>query len=165
MAYVKISDPYVIDLTAWHQVINVVNQHSDAISALTNNFGGSGTATYNISDYAHRFDLGSNAIIFGRASTMYTDATTGTGNNIMYYNTINFADSATGTQSFSGTPIVTCTAVSGGGSAVPSAANNDVIVSIYQVSSDSFSYRIWRSGTTKNTTGQVYVNWIAIGPS
>ena len=38
MAYIKISDPNIIDLSAWHQVINVVNQHSDSITAITNNF-------------------------------------------------------------------------------------------------------------------------------
>ena len=43
MPYVKISDPNIIDLAAWHQVINVINQHSDTLSAITNNFGIQGT--------------------------------------------------------------------------------------------------------------------------
>ena len=165
MSYVKISDPYVIDLTAWHQVINVVNQHSDTINAITNNFGGAGTVNYNISDYAHRFDMGSQVILFGRATSTSADTPVGTGSSQMYYNTINFADSATGTQSFSNTPIVILTAQSGGGSAVPTTANNDVVVSLYQVDSDKFSYRLYRPGTTKNISGTVYVNWMAIGPS
>ena len=47
MSYVKISDPAVIDLAAWHQVISVVNQHSDTITAITNNFGANQSYTDN----------------------------------------------------------------------------------------------------------------------
>ena len=46
MAYVKISDPNIIDIAAWQQMVNVVNQHTDSITAITNNFNGVGsTAT------------------------------------------------------------------------------------------------------------------------
>ena len=87
MAYVKISDPYVIDLTAWHQVINVVNQHSDSLSAITNNFGGTGASVdYSLTDTAHRFDIGSMQILFGRATSTSSDSPTG-GTTSMYYNT------------------------------------------------------------------------------
>ena len=108
--------------------------------------------------------MGSMSILFGRATSTSADSPTG-GTTSMYYNTVNFADSATGTQSFNGTPIVTITAQSGGGSSTPSSANEDVIASIYAVNSDSFSYRLFRSGSSKPITGTVYVNWVAIGPS
>ena len=39
MPYVKISDPSIIDLAAWHNVITVVNQHDDLLTAITNNYG------------------------------------------------------------------------------------------------------------------------------
>lgn len=68
MAYVKISDPAIIDIAAWHQLIQVVNQHSDAIAAISNNFGSSLSVTgTDGDDWRSTFDLGSQMIHFGRA--------------------------------------------------------------------------------------------------
>lgn len=68
MSYVKISDPAIIDIAAWHQLIQVVNQHGDAIAAITNNFGSSLSITDTDGDnWMSTFDLGSQMIHFGRA--------------------------------------------------------------------------------------------------
>jgi hypothetical protein len=75
MPYIKISDPNIIDLSSWHQVINVVNQHSDSITAITNNFGAQGTGTTDwdsSADYAHEFDAGSQKIIYGRTKVTFS---------------------------------------------------------------------------------------------
>ena len=70
MPYVKISDPNIIDLAAWNQLINVVNQHSDSINSITNNFGttGTGSIDWNADNaYAAReFTAGSEKIVYGR---------------------------------------------------------------------------------------------------
>ena len=34
MSYIKISDPAIMDLAGIHQIINVVNQHSDYLNVL-----------------------------------------------------------------------------------------------------------------------------------
>ena len=39
MAYVKISDPAIIDLAGIQQIINIVNQHSDYLNVLINKLG------------------------------------------------------------------------------------------------------------------------------
>jgi hypothetical protein len=66
MAYIKISDPKIIDLPTIHQIINVVNQHSDNISALTNNFGSilSGATTVGATTM-YQYDMSSQQILYG----------------------------------------------------------------------------------------------------
>jgi hypothetical protein len=66
MAYIKISDPKIIDLPTIHQIINVVNQHSDNISALTNNFGSilSGATTSGATTM-YQYDMSSQQILYG----------------------------------------------------------------------------------------------------
>ena len=73
MAYIKISDPKIIDLPTIHQIINVVNQHSDNISALTNNFGSiySGSTTSGAST-EYQYDISSQQIIYGK--TLFNNA-------------------------------------------------------------------------------------------
>ena len=71
MPYVKISDPNTIDLASWQQVVNVVNQHSDSISAITNNFGAQNPtqSEWNTTeDFAYEYDPNSQKIIFGRTA-------------------------------------------------------------------------------------------------
>ena len=156
MPYIKISDPSVIDIAAWHQVINVVNQHSDSINALTNNFGvAKAVPDYSAENYSYQYDPGSQKIIYGRAKITPTQAEN---NGTEWYGTITFSDD------FGATPIVTATSYSGNTSNAVSTANDDVIVSVYNVSSTGFKYRIFRSGTTKLPAGTVYINWIAVGP-
>jgi hypothetical protein len=179
MSYVKISDPAVIDLAAWHQVISVVNQHSDTITAITNNFGakGSGTTDYSSDLYAHEFNSASQKILFGRASAYNSVSghTTTSSSGPDWYATVSFVDSTAGTTGFSGLPVVTATVWSGNASpGSVSQANHDIIISVFNVGLTSFSYRLYRSISVTNTsnvtttavpiTGTVYINWTAIGP-
>jgi hypothetical protein len=69
MPYVKISDPNTIDLASWQQVVNVVNQHSDSINAITNNFGAQNPVQPNLDgteDFAYEYDPNSQKLIYGR---------------------------------------------------------------------------------------------------
>jgi len=166
VSYIKISDPNIIDLAAWHQVINVINQHSDSLAAITNNFGVSSSVTWDAAGYAHQYDPASQAIIFGRASNRTADS----GVAGVYYGSVTFADSATGTNSFSGTPIVTATIFTGNATTV-AATLEDVVINVYNVSSTGFKYRLFKTGTgTTDTThtissgSTIYINWMAIGP-
>jgi hypothetical protein len=166
MPYIKITDPGIIDISAWHQVINVVNQHSDSITAITNNFGaqGSGVVDWNATDYAHEFNSGNQKIIYGRASSAagtYDSATA------ILYGTVNLIDTISGTTAFSQTPIVTATAYSGNTSGSVSPANDDVIVSVYNITTSSFKYRLFRAKSNTSTapiSGTVFINWMALGP-
>jgi hypothetical protein len=163
MAYIKISDPSIIDLAAWHQVINVVNQHSDSLASITNNFGITSSITWSSNQYAHQYDPASQAIIFGRASS-YTPDNSNT--PTVYYGSVTFADSYTGTNSFSDTPIVTATIFTGNPSSGAQVGTtlDDLVIQIYNVNATGFYYRLYRTGTTKAVTGTVYINWMAIGP-
>ena len=160
MSYIKISDPNIIDLAAWHQVINVVNQHSDSITSLTNNFGLSSTVDWTSPSLSHQFDPASQNIIFGRATSTSSD----TPSSNVYYNTVTFANATTGASSFSAAPIVTASVYSGNTSGAVNTANVDTMISVYNVTATSFSYRLFRAEGTKAITGTVYVNWMAIGP-
>jgi hypothetical protein len=169
MPYIKISDPNIIDLSAWHQVINVVNQHSDSLTAITNNFGTNGTGTLDWTGnyYANEFNSGNQKIIYGRTfasivsgrATNYDSATT------TYYGQVLFADSTSGTSGFKSIPIITATGYTGNVTgSTPSNVNNDIVITIYNVTVDGFYYRVFRTGTTKTITGDIHINWIAIGP-
>jgi hypothetical protein len=178
MSYVKISDPAVIDLAAWHQVISVVNQHSDTITAITNNFGakGSGTTDYSADLYAHEFNSASQKILFGRATAYngVSGKTTTSSVGPDWYATVPFVDSTAGTTGFSGLPVVTATVWSGNVSSGVAKANHDIIISVFNVGLTSFSYRLYRSISVTNTLNVtttavpidsiVYINWTAIGP-
>ena len=104
MAYIKISDPNVIDLAAWQQVINVVNQHSDSITAITNNFGIQGTGETNWngeSDLSHEYDPGSQKIVYGKnkfdpTSSQITSTLASNNVKYVYYGSVVFADEVSG---------------------------------------------------------------------
>ena len=151
MPYVKISDPAILDLTAWTQVINVVNQHSDSISALTNNFGLSYSAVPEPTDplsWRSAFDFGSCIIQFGRAKNPGSQAAGGT-----------FFQYVTFPNSFSSVPIVTATVYQSGSD---KDTNSDAVVSISDLTSSGFTYRIKSPADDYGTN--IYVNWIAVGP-
>lgn len=176
MAYIKISDPNIIDLAAWHQVINVVNQHSDSITSITNKFGTSGTGETSWNgdvNIAQQYDPGSQKIIFGREKLFVSgDTPTGKANseNTMLYGDINFVDSVSGTSVFSARPMVTATMQFGYGDLgadIPS-TNSSIVVTIHNLDKDGFSFRVKdansKPGTLVALTGFFYLNWIAIGP-
>ena len=174
MPYIKISDPNIIDLAAWHQVINVINQHSDSITAITNNFGaqGSGATDWNgDANIAHQYDPGSQKIIYGKTKVVMTDLSEiqGTGNIAhMYYGDISLVDSVSGTTAFSAKPIITATATFGSTATPPPTTNAGVICTVIAVKEDKFTFRLVnaRSTTTNPVplTGYFYINWMAIGP-
>jgi hypothetical protein len=163
MGYIKISDPNIIDLGAWHQVINVVNQHSDTLNSLTNNFGKTNPTTvdYNAEAYSHLFDSGSQMIVYGRDKISTTSSHSGN----VYYKVLQVAGGSTGVPAFSSTPVVIATINDGnttvGG--VFTSSNDDAIVSVYNVSTSGFSWRVYRASNVA-ITGSFYINWIAIGP-
>lgn len=163
MPYVKISDPNVIDLAAWHQVINVINQHSDTLTAITNNFGvqGLGATDWNSSDLTHGFEAGSQKIIYGKVK-IDTAVATPSQDGTYFYGDIVFANNDSGTTAFSARPIVTAT-VQFGNTSLPT-ANRELICSLYNVQPDKFSYRVNRATGTNQLTGHFYLAWNAIGP-
>ena len=171
MPFVKISDPNIIDLAAWQQVINVVNQHTDSINAITNNFGVSASATGPIdwnsdNDVVHEFNSGTEKILYGRFKiTIATDATDY--NDQLVHGTIPFVDD--GTTVFSARPIVNATVQFGHNSYNNlDDTNYNAIVHIFAVTAEKFEYRISRAlinqVSPEELTGSFYISWQAIGP-
>jgi hypothetical protein len=174
MAYIKISDPNVIDLAAWQQVINVVNQHSDSITAITNNFGIQGTGETNWqgdSDLSHEYDPGSQKIVFGKnkfdpASSEITSSVADNNIKYVYYGVVTFQDDVSGATSFDAPPIITATIQHPSSTATP--GNSRVVVSVVAVTQSGFIYRVTNPNSTSAVgiaiTGTFFVNWMAIGP-
>lgn len=170
MPYVKISDPNIIDVAAWQQVINVVNQHSDSINAITNNFGvqGSGIVNWNSdNDVVHEYTPGSQKMLYGRTRLDTTTMESRDGDHLFWFD-IDFQDYVTGTGSFSARPIITATISTGNDTDTPSLTNAHAICTVVKATKDGFRVRLVdaRSTTTKvvKLTGYFYVNWTAIGP-
>ena len=171
MPYIKISDPNIIDLAAWHQVINVINQHSDSITSITNSFGtqGSGTTDWNGSNnIAHEYDPGSQKIIYGRTK-IDTSTASYSDNKHMFYADIDMVDSVSGTTAFSAKPIITASATFGQVASTPPAnTNSNIICTVIAVKEDQFTIRCVNSRSTPTTPvvleGSFYISWTAIGP-
>ena len=176
MAYIKISDPNIIDLAAWHQVINVINQHSDSITSITNNFGAQGTGQTSWNgdvNIAHEYDPGSQKIVFGRERLWVagdTPTAKADGENTMLYGNISFVDSVSGSSVFKARPMVTTTLQFGYGdlgASIPS-TDSSAVVTIHNLDADGFSFRIKDANSKPSSlvalSGSFYLNWIAIGP-
>jgi hypothetical protein len=175
MPYIKISDPNTIDLASWHQVVNVVNQHSDSINAITNNFGiqGNGLVDWNdgSSDFAYEYDPGSQKMLFGRTKIDTRDGsskTSSTTGDHMFYKDIEFATD-TGTGAFSAKPVVTVTGRFGDtDNNPPSLTNANVVATVIAVTNEKFTVRVVNARSTTGTpielTGFFYINWVAVGP-
>ncbi len=174
MPYVKISDPNVIDLAAWHQVINVVNQHSDSISSITNNLGGESPEAVDwngANNFVHEFDPGSQKILYGRTKldTNAMSSFTSTDDQI-FYGDIEFP--VNGNTAFSAKPIVTATIQFGHASmSALEDTNHNVIFNIFAVTDSKFSFRVTRAISEPDQvdppdplTGYFYLNWVATGP-
>lgn len=174
MPYVKISDPNVIDLAAWHQVINVVNQHSDSISSITNNLGGDSPEPVDWNgenNYVHEFDPGAQKILYGRTKleTSLMSSFTTTDDQI-FYGDIDFT--ANNNYAFKAKPIVTAT-IQFGHQSMDNLedTNHNVIFNIFGVTDSKFSYRVTRAISEPDgvnppdpLTGYFYLNWVATGP-
>lgn len=171
MPYIKISDPNVIDLAAWQQVINVVNQHSDSITAITNNFGIQGTAETQWNgalDLANQYDPATQKIIYGRVKIDTSTAQSTTGDHV-FYGDVLFTDNESGTTVFDAKPIITVTPYfSGQDDNPPSITNANVVATVIAVTEEKFTYRVTNARSTTTTpvplTQFFYLNWMAIGP-
>jgi len=170
MAYVKISDPNIIDISAWQQLINVVNQHTDSITAITNNFNGVGsTATdWTATSWSQVWDPGSQAVVYGK---IMADTSKLTAQNGVFWGTASFSDTNISSAfQFSSIPIVTATLYSGHASSGDvSSVNNSCNVTVYNITTSGFNWRISSAVTTTSTndafpTGIFYIMWTAIGP-
>jgi hypothetical protein len=185
MPYIKISDPNIIDLSAWQQVINVINQHSDTLSAITNNYGVLATGTTNWNgetEIYEEFSPGSQKMLYGRI----TINTTGDNKdpqietNKMFYQEIDFDNGATtGVAAFSAKPIVVVTASIAGTPGTPNARNAGLVCTVTETTPEKFTVRIIKARelpadvASEGTNSSVenprpsrtfYINWIAIGP-
>jgi hypothetical protein len=164
MSYVKISDPNIIDIAAWQQVINVVNEHSDSITAITNNFNGIGSASvdWTAATWSHVWDPGSQAIVYGKIKA---DTSTLTLESGVYWGTGNFSDeNISSVFTFGSIPIVTATLYSGHpSSGNVSSTNKQAVVSIYDITTAGFKWRISSLSSTP-ISGILYIMWTAIGP-
>ena len=174
MPYIKISDPNIIDLTSWHQVINVVNQHSDTISAITNNFGAQGTGATDwntASNFAHTFDVGSQQILYGKRKVVVADQVRDgkiTTYTDIIYDAIDFQDANSGASDFTQKPIITASAQFS--NTAISNTDASIVCTIFNVTNTGFSIRLRDARSTNTSTGAIplagiiYINWIAIGP-
>lgn len=157
MSYVRIPDPNIIDLAAWHQVISVVNQHSDSLAAITNDFGANYERVEDEAsgDYSVQYDVSSQKIIYGRARLLPSDSNT---DNIVWYESISFL------SPFSARPVVTATILAGNNAT--KTRNKSAIVSVYKLTENGFSYRVLLPDPTayQELDQAIWGNWIAIGP-
>jgi hypothetical protein len=175
MPYVKISDPNTIDLASWQQVVNVVNQHSDSINAITNNFGAQTPvqSEWNTTeDFAYEYDPNSQKVIFGRTLIDATSPgeTVTIANSYVHWIDVLFSPSG---GTFSSSPVVTVTGRHS--STTESLPHNlDIIITVQEVTESGFRIRIVNSRSRKTAVNTVaplpldpynfYVNWIAFGP-
>jgi hypothetical protein len=171
MPYVKISDPNTIDLASWQQVVNVVNQHSDSINAITNNFGAQNPTQPDwggTEDFAYEYDPNSQKVLSGRIRLDPTDESSLSqdGTEYVHYRDVTFTDY--GVSAFSASPAVV---VTGRHSSTDETLTNnlDIIITIQEVTNTMFRIRIVNARSKKNSVVPFdqyafYVNWIAFGP-
>lgn len=184
MPYIKISDPNIIDLSAWQQVINVVNQHSDTLSAITNNFGlqGSGVTDWNGEvEIYEEFNAGSQKILYGkfRINTTGDNKDSSMLDDSIFYQTIDFDNGETGTANFQAKPVVTVTpalVASVVPGTAPTSRNVGLVCTVIGISQTGFTVRVVKTrefsanveqgSSVTNPKPTVYfdINWIAIGP-
>jgi hypothetical protein len=173
MPYVKISDPNVIDLAAWHQVINVVNQHSDSISSITNNLGGESLENIDWNgenNFVNQFDPGAQKILYGRNKLDTNVLSSTEADDQIFYGDIPF--DVNGASAFAAKPIVTATIQFGHASiGALDDKSHDIIFNIFAVTEQKFSFRVTRAiskpggvNPPAKLTGFFYLNWSATGP-
>jgi hypothetical protein len=180
MPYIKISDPNIIDLSAWQQVINVINQHSDTLSAITNNFGlqGSVAPDWNgETEIYEEFNSGSQKMIYGkiRIDTTGDNKDTMLHTNNMFYQRVEFSNTESGTSGFSAKPIVLLTPAIAGTYPTITSRNAGLVCTVSETKPEGFTARVIKSreflddesGSAPNApkpNRYFDINWIAIGP-
>jgi hypothetical protein len=157
MPYVKISDPNIIDLAAWHQVINVVNQHTDSLDAIVNTTGVAFAPTYDADGgWATVYDPGNQMIQYG-VIRMDSDNNEGIPDSTYTY----YEEELLFPAAFSATPSVVITNSSQ--SSTSGKADWDVTVST--VSSDRFKVKLVNATKTAIPGAwSIKVYFMALGP-
>lgn len=159
MAYVKISDPAIIDLAGIQQIINVVNQHSDYLNVLINKLGINNIPNWDGDDYDALNDLATTTIAYGKRKIRDNDEDETPGGKKFYARSVTFGSGV----SFSQPPRIVAS--------VDNSEHNantqlDFIVSVHDVSTSGFTIRLMRAGAqgTQILDTDILVNWVAIGP-
>lgn len=163
--YVKVSDVNIIDLAAWQNLINVVNQHSDSIAKLVSTSGYAWNPVYQSDgSWSTTYDVGNQMILYGRQRMSSSGAGTTEvvfdTTKYVYEEVVNFA--SLGLLNFTSPPNVIGTM-----SRVNSttAGITDYNLSISDITSISFKIRVTNGDRTEISDDvKWYVNWIAIGP-
>lgn len=165
MGYVHIENPNILDLAAWQQMISVVNDHSTAISAITDKYSQTGAANVVWTDptFAGTYNLGSQKIVYGKTKIVVADEDiTAAG---VHHGAISFT--STTTSAFTNSPVVTAT-VAYGNTDLPGDSTAPFIITMYNVSKTGFNYRVInprsKAGSVVAAGNWFYIHWTAIGP-
>ena len=175
MTYIKISDPNIIDLNAIHNIINVVNQHSDTLNTLTNNFGTSNntnatSAAYSDAQSRHLFDSANQMILYGRDYFDLNDfgTTTSSPTGRLYHKSFTFSEGGVTLPPFSSaSPLVFVTVqTQGTAKGQYNKAFADAIPHVYNVTASGFDVSLFFANSATSIQGvqKIYINWMAIGP-
>lgn len=161
MAYVKISDPAIVDLSAIQQIISVVNNHSDYLNALINKFGATYDTDWNSDDFQANFDIATSNIIYGKVTITPADEEVTSGGTKYYAKAYTFDTGIT----FATTPNVILTHNNTDGT---QGGQLDIVVSLHNCTTSGFTARVYRSRTTggasaKEIDSNVEINFIAFG--
>lgn len=156
MAYIKISDPAIVDLSTMQQIISVVNNHSDYLSTLVNKSGATYTPDWTLPNVQANFDIATSNVIYGKASLTTSDFTTSPENLQYYRKAVTFG---TGVN-FAEIPNVILTHNNTDGQV---GGQLDVIVSLHNCTTSGFTLRAYRPGPTKTIVSNIEVNFIAFG--
>lgn len=161
MAYVKISDPAIMDLAGIQQIINVVNQHSEYLNVLINKLNLNNAPSWDSDDFDALNDLATTTIAFGKRKIRDNDEdeTGGTPSKKFYARSVTFGSGV----SFSQPPRIIATVDN---SEHSYNTQLDFIVSVHDVTSSGFTIRLMRAGAQGKQIldNDILVNWIAIGP-
>jgi len=159
MAYVKISDPAIMDLSGIQQIINVVNQHSDYLNVLINKLGINNIPNWTADDFDAINDLATTTIAYGKRKIRDNDEDETAGNKKFYARDVTFGSGV----SFSQPPRVILTVDN---SERSYNTQLDFIASVHGVTTTGFTIRLMRAGAqgTQELNTDILVNWLAIGP-
>jgi len=155
---VEITNPNIIDLAAWQQVVNEINYVSDRVDNLITNYGAGSSGDKEWAGFStttHEFNLGTQKIITGRYRFVHTDEEFD-GN--LFYGPISYG------TAFSSKPIITATIEYSNPALPKNPANTNVVLAIYDADTSGFSYRMINAGSSTKLAGTFYINWMAIGP-
>lgn len=155
---VEITNPSIIDLAAWQEVVNEINYVSDRVDNLINNYGSGSSGDSDWTGHltkTHEFNLGTQKIVSGRYRFVHTDEES---DGKLFYGPISYG------TAFSSKPIITATLEFGNQTLPKNPANTNAVLIVYDADTSGFHYRITNAGSTTKLEGSFYINWMAIGP-